>query len=42
VYDRFGVSYQPAMVIVDTDGSTELIAGAVDEELLAQIVSEAN
>lgn len=42
VYDRFGVSYQPAMVIVNTDGSTELITGAVDEELLAQIISEAD
>ncbi len=41
VFDRFGVSYQPAFVIVNTDGSTELIAGAVDEELLGQIISEA-
>ena len=42
VFDRFGVAYQPALVIVDTDGSTELIAGAVDEALLEQIISEAN
>jgi peroxiredoxin len=42
VFDRFEVSYQPAIVIVNTDGSTELITGAVDEELLGQIVSEAN
>lgn len=42
VFDRFGVAYQPALVIVNTDGSTELIAGAVDEELLGQIISEAN
>lgn len=41
MFDRFGVSYQPAFVIVNTDGSTELIAGAVDEELLGQIISEA-
>ena len=40
--DRFGVAYQPALVIVDTDGSTELVAGAVDEELLGQIISEAD
>ena len=39
VFDRFGVSYQPALVIVNTDGSTELVAGAVDEELLGQIIS---
>jgi peroxiredoxin len=42
VYDRFGVAYQPALVIVDTDGSTEVVAGAVDEALLEQIISEAN
>ena len=42
VFDRFGVSFQPALVIVDTDGSTELVAGAVDEELLGQIISEAS
>jgi peroxiredoxin len=42
VFDRFGVSYQPALVIVGTDGSTELVAGAVDDELLAQIISEAS
>lgn len=42
VYDRFGVSSQPAVVIVNTDGSKELIAGAVDEELLAQLIDEAN
>lgn len=41
VFDRFGISYQPAFVIVNTDGSTETIAGAVDEELLDQIISEA-
>ena len=42
VFDRFGVSYQPAFVIVNTDGSTELVAGAVDAELLDQIISEAD
>lgn len=42
VFDRFGISYQPAFVIVNTDGSTETVAGAVDEELLGQIISEAN
>ena len=42
VFDRFGVAFQPAIVIVNTDGTTELIAGAVDEELLTQIISEAD
>jgi hypothetical protein len=41
VFNRFGISYQPAIVVVKTDGSTELIAGAVDDELLGQIISEA-
>jgi len=41
VFNRFGVSYQPALVVVKTDGSTELVAGAVDGDLLDQIISEA-
>jgi peroxiredoxin len=41
VFDRFGVPYQPALVVVKTDGSTESVAGAVDAELLTQIISEA-
>jgi peroxiredoxin len=42
VFNRFGVSYQPALVVVNTDGSTELLAGSVDSELLDQVISEAN
>ena len=41
VFDRFGVPYQPALVVVRTDGSTELVAGEVEPELLAQIIGEA-
>jgi peroxiredoxin len=41
VFNRFGISYQPAIVVVRTDGSTELIAGEVGDELLDQIVGEA-
>ena len=41
IYSRFDVVYQPAMAIVKTDGSVETIAGAVDGELLNQIISEA-
>jgi peroxiredoxin len=40
VFARFGVPFQPAMVIVKPDGSTESVAGAVDAELLDQILSE--
>mgnify|MGYP001817924387 FL=1 len=41
MFNRFGISYQPAIVVVGTDGSTELIAGAVGDELLEQIINEA-
>lgn len=40
VFDRFDIAYQPALVIVQTDGSMETIAGAVDETLLEQIIAE--
>ena len=41
VFARFDVAYQPALAIVKVDGTTESVAGAVDEELFVQIVSEA-
>jgi hypothetical protein len=41
VFDRFGIAYQPALVVVKADGSTETIAGAVGPELLDQIIREA-
>lgn len=41
VYERFGIAYQPAIAIVKTDGSIENIAGAVNGDLLDQIISEA-
>jgi hypothetical protein len=40
VFSRFDVAFQPALVIVKTDGSTETVAGAVDESLLDQIIAE--
>ncbi len=40
VFARFDVAFQPALVIVKTDGSMETVAGAVDESLLDQIISE--
>ena len=40
VFQRFDVAFQPAFVIVKADGSTETLAGAADEELLTQIISE--
>jgi hypothetical protein len=40
VFNRFGISYQPALVVVGVDGSTETVAGAVDDDLLRQIIAE--
>ncbi len=40
VFARFDVAFQPALVIVKVDGSMETVAGAVDESLLDQIISE--
>ena len=40
VFERFGVAFQPALVIVQPNGSTETVAGAVDSTLLDQIISE--
>jgi peroxiredoxin len=41
VYGRFGVPFQPALVIVKPDGSTEFVTGAVDPALLDQILADA-
>ena len=40
VFSRFQIAFQPALVIVKADGSTETIAGAVDAALLDQILAE--
>jgi peroxiredoxin len=40
IYARFGIAFQPALVIVKPDGTSETLAGAVDETLLDQIISE--
>ena len=41
MFDRFDVAFQPAMSIVKADGSIESIAGALSDDLLDQIISEA-
>ena len=41
VFSRFDVAFQPALAIVKTDGSIESVAGAVNSDLLDQIISEA-
>lgn|GEM_PF-248827 len=40
VFERFDVAFQPAFVVVQPDGSLETVAGAVDDQLLEQIISE--
>jgi peroxiredoxin len=41
VFDRFGVAFQPALVVVEPDGSTEFVAGEIGADLLDQIIAEA-
>ena len=41
VFDRFDVAFQPVMSIVKADGSIESITGAINGDLLDQIISEA-
>jgi len=41
VFLRFEVPSQPAMAIVDADGSVELLQGAVDEATLDEILTDA-
>jgi hypothetical protein len=38
VFTRFEVPGQPALVVVDTDGQVQQLLGAVDEELLDEIL----
>lgn len=40
VFSRFDIAFQPAFVIVKADGSIETLAGAPDDALLTQIISE--
>ncbi|MGB3737027.1 MAG: redoxin domain-containing protein [Ilumatobacter sp.] len=40
VFSRFDIAFQPAFVIVKTDGGIETLAGAPDDALLAQIIAE--
>jgi peroxiredoxin len=40
VFARFEIASQPALVVVKADGTLESVAGAVDETLLDQILSE--
>ena len=40
VFARFEVPSQPALVVVDTDGSVQQLLGAVDEALLDDILGD--
>ena len=40
VFARFEVPGQPALVVVDTDGQVQQLLGAVDEELLDDILGD--
>jgi peroxiredoxin len=41
IYARFEIPAQPAYVIVKADGSTETLFGAIEPDLLAQVIEEA-
>jgi hypothetical protein len=41
VYLRFEIPAQPAMVIVGSDGTTQTLAGAVDDTKLDSILNKA-
>jgi hypothetical protein len=41
VFDRFEVPSQPALAIVDTDGTVQLLQGAVDEATLDELLTAA-
>ena len=40
VFARFGVPSQPALVVVRPDGSTEQLLGAVDEDVLKNVLGD--
>ena len=40
VFARFGVPSQPALVVVRPDGSTEQLLGAVDEDVLRNVLGD--
>jgi hypothetical protein len=39
VFDRFGVAGQPAAAVVSPDGEVELLLGAIDAELLDDVIN---
>ena len=41
VFARFGVPSQPALVIVGVDGEVQQLFGAVDDELLDDLLTDA-
>lgn len=38
VYERFGIPYQPAAVLISPDGEVTTIRDAIDEETLAELL----
>ena len=39
MFERFGVAGQPAAAVVSPDGEVELLLGAVDAELLDDVIN---
>ena len=40
VFSRFGVPSQPALVIIDTSGEVQQLFGAVDDDLLDDLLAD--
>ena len=40
VFARFGVPSQPALVVVHPDGTTDQLLGAVDEDVLKNVLGD--
>ena len=41
VFSRFGVPQQPALVVIDAEGGVQQLFGAVDDDLLDNVLEDA-
>ena len=41
VYERFGVAFQPAMVVIQPDGTLERLSGSLDSGTVEEIIAQA-
>ena len=41
VYERFGVAFQPAMVVIQPDGTLERLSGSLDDAAIESVLAAA-